>query len=103
MRVETPLTFVFDSRDDVIHEIVDGQTADSVEGYECLRCGRIMVRVFTPKLTPFSAASYRKVPAGVEVDSEVVWGKDGAHDLPPPVCPGEGAEMVRITPHRPPA
>ena len=101
MRVETPLTFVFDSRDDVIREIIDGQTADSVEGYECHHCGRIMVRVFTPKLTPFSAASYRRVPAGVEVDSEVLWGNDGAHDLPLPVCPRDAAEMVRIAQHRP--
>jgi hypothetical protein len=94
MRMESPLTFVFDSREDVVREIIQGQHAHHLRGFECTSDGRIVVRVDTPKLTPFSA--HVRVRDGVTVDADTDWRKwmqrpDDLNVAPP--CAGCGSAM----------
>ncbi len=88
--------FVFESREDVIHELTEGQAAHNCLGWECLTCGRIAVRAFTPRLTPLSCREYMRLPPGVQVDVEMLWRDFDARERPAPVCPVDGVPMALI-------
>ena len=98
MRVESkPLAFVYDSRADVIHELLHGSHAHNLVKFECRSCLRIHVRVTSPMLTPFSGGRLR-VPDGVIVSVDEDWKRwimnRGARETPD--CPACGVAMVPV-------
>jgi endogenous inhibitor of DNA gyrase (YacG/DUF329 family) len=97
MRFESPLTFVFESREDVVNEILRGSHAHNLRGFECATCKRLHVRVQSNKLTPFSARV--RVPADVVLDVDPDWQKwclSGPVDESSPSCPTCGRPMVPL-------
>ena len=72
MRIGEPFAFVFDSRADVVHELLHGSHAHNLIKFECRGCLRIHVRVRSPMFTPFSGRKW-SVPDGVVVTVDEDW------------------------------
>ena len=62
--------FVFDSRADMLRELIDGADAAYLVGYECPKCHALHVINFRERMTPFSYRPGMQVPAGVHITVE---------------------------------
>ena len=92
---------VFESRMQVIDEILHGNHAHNLRGYRCHTCDRLLVRVVTPMLTPFSRPQNLRLPPGLLLDVETEWGwrdpAKPAESVSPPICTNDGAVMERLS------
>lgn len=85
-------TWVFDSREDVIREIVEGPDRNFLMGAECPVCGHIKVLNFRQIMVPFSNERDLKTPPGVTV--EIERGDPMVSEfVPSPRCRNDGTEM----------
>ncbi len=84
----------FESRAEVIRELLHGQHRHNLEGWQCTRCTRLHVRIRSPMLTPFSADV--RLPEGVLVDVDKDWRRSRQAAATPPICPTDSATMIRL-------
>lgn len=86
--------YVFEDRNDVIHELVNGEQRYTRVGFECRTCGRIHVRSNPLRLTPFTGK--RRVPADVLLEVELVM---HTVQTEAPICSTCGVVMAAIGKH----
>ena len=84
----------FESRDEVIRELLHGRHRHNLEGWQCARCPRLHVRIRSPMLTPFSAGM--QLPEGVVVDVDKDWRRNQEAAAKAPMCPTDAAPMIRL-------
>lgn len=82
--------YVFDTRDELMDELLHGKECGYLVGFECPTCRWLHVMAFTPRMIVFTHLDQMKLPASMKLTLEQgTWGV-----VPDKFCPADGTPMT---------